>query len=54
MATYHYQCASCYCTLYADASRPGEPQYSIVNGELCESCQAAQNSYNEIDDDYDD
>ena len=36
---YHYQCANCYCTLSMDPCREGQGYYSVVNGELCSSCQ---------------
>lgn len=47
---YHYQCANCYCTLSMDSSEANEPMYSVVNGELCSSCQAEEDSYYEDDD----
>lgn len=36
--TYHYQCASCYCTLYWKETSD-EAIYSVINGCLCGSCQ---------------
>jgi len=46
-----YQCAGCYTTLYGDALPAGENYYSIVNGELCSSCQAEEDDYYDDDDD---
>lgn len=43
-----YQCAECCITLYGNALPKGEHYNSIVNEELCASCQAEQ------DDSYDD
>lgn len=37
-----YQCAECYTTLYGDSLPDGERYNYIVNGELCDSCQADQ------------
>lgn len=50
MAYYLYQCAQCYTTLYGDALPAGAAYTSIVNGELCSSCQAQQ-AQDEYDDD---
>jgi len=49
---YHYQCADCCCTLYLDAAANNEPIYSIVNGDLCSSCQSQKDV--EVYDDDDD
>lgn len=50
---YHYQCAGCYCTLSLDAAASNQPVYSVVNGDLCPSCQAQQDArlYDDDDDD---
>lgn len=50
---YHYQCADCYCTLYYEEARDGEPIYSVVNGDLCSSCQSQKEEklYDYYDDD---
>ena len=48
---YHYQCAKCYCTLYLGSAENNQPVYSVVNGELCSSCQAQEDAYNDDDDD---
>lgn len=49
---YNYQCASCCCTLYADALPKGEKYTSIINGSLCGSCRYEQEQSN--NDYYDD
>lgn len=49
---YHYQCAKCYCTLNLEAAGDDEPVYSVVNGDLCSSCQC-QNEAELYDDDDD-
>ena len=49
---YHYQCAECYCTLSLGAAAINEPVYSVVNGDLCSSCQAQKDA--ELYDDDDD
>ena len=48
---YHYQCAGCYCTLSLDASTNDAPEYSVVNGDLCWSCQAENDAKLDEDDD---
>lgn len=48
---YHYQCASCYCTLHLESAKEGEHVYSVVNGELCSSCQRHEDLKNDDDDD---
>ncbi|MCA9460029.1 MAG: hypothetical protein KC550_05775 [Nanoarchaeota archaeon] len=40
MTAYHYQCANCGCTLYADSLDEGEDYSYVMNGELCSSCKA--------------
>jgi len=49
---YHYQCADCYCTLNLEAAGDDEPVYSVVNGDLCSSCQSQKEAelYDEDDD----
>ena len=47
---YLYQCAGCATTLYGDYLPEGEQYTSVINGDLCESCQHQQ----EEDDWYDD
>lgn len=47
---YHYQCANCFCTLYMDACSEGEAYYSVVNGDLCLSCQADKETEEDDDD----
>lgn len=53
MPAYHYQCASCYCTLYLEEKPTDGIYYSVVNGELCCSCerQEQEQNYNDDDDD---
>ncbi len=51
MTAYHYQCAACCCTLYADALPEGENYCYVTNGELCSSCQAQQEAWADDDDD---
>ena len=41
---YHYQCGNCYCTLYLENADKGEPIYSVINGVLCGSCQAEEDT----------
>ena len=48
---YHYQCAGCYCTLYLEAAGNNEPEYSVVNGDLCSSCQSQKDEEHYDDDD---
>ena len=48
---YHYQCAGCYCTLYLEAAKKNEPEYSVVNGDLCSSCQSQKDDEYYDDDD---
>lgn len=48
---YHYQCAGCYCTLYLGAAENKEPVYSMVNGDLCSSCQSKKDAALDDDDD---
>lgn len=49
---YHYQCAECYCTLNLEAAGVDEPVYTVVNGDLCSSCQSQKEA--ELYDDDDD
>ena len=49
---YHYQCAGCYCTLRLEAAENNEPVYSVVNGDICSSCQTQKDA--ELYDDDDD
>lgn len=49
---HHYQCAECYCTLNLEAAGDDEPVYSVVNGDLCSSCQSQKEA--ELYDDDDD
>lgn len=51
MTAYNYQCAGCYCTLYADALKEGEDYCWVMNGELCSSCKAKQDAQDYNDDD---
>ncbi len=53
MPKYHYQCASCGCTLFAEALQPGENWIYVMNGQLCSQCQIEIDSENQMDD-YDD
>jgi Zn-finger protein len=48
---YHYQCAGCYCILYRQAAENNEPIYSVVNGDLCSSCQSQKDAERYDDDD---
>lgn len=48
---YHYQCAGCYCTLRMDRREENESMTSVVNGELCYSCQLAREDMDSYDDD---
>jgi hypothetical protein len=50
---YHYQCAGCFCTLSLGAAANNEPLYSVVNGDLCSSCQAQEDARHYDDDDDD-
>ncbi len=49
---YHYQCAGCYCTLCLESAEENEEIYSVVNGDLCYSCESQKEQ--EEQDDYDD
>lgn len=53
MSAYHYQCANCYCTLHMDEEPPDGVYYSVVNGDLCWSCEREQQAalYDDDDDD---
>lgn len=53
MPAYHYQCANCYCTLYMDEEPADGTYYSVVNGELCFSCERQQQAQETYDDDDD-
>lgn len=53
MPAYHYQCASCYCTLSLDPEPADRIYYSVVNGDLCWSCQSTQDANDQYDDDDD-
>lgn len=53
MAYYLYQCASCYTTLYGDALPYGASYTSVVNGQLCSTCQSEQVRQQDDDDDDD-
>jgi len=48
---YHYQCAECYCTLCLETARNNEPVYSVINGDLCSSCQSQKDAEFYDDDD---
>ncbi len=48
---YLYQCANCYITLYGDSLAEGESYNFVISGELCSSCQADEDSYDDYDDD---
>jgi len=48
---YHYQCAKCYCTLSLGAEKNNVPVYSVVNGDLCSSCQSEEDAVQYDDDD---
>lgn len=50
MVKYHYQCAGCYCTLYADDLSEGDYYEFVVNGELCSSCHRDEDQ-RQLDDD---
>lgn len=50
---YHYQCAGCFCTLSLETESNNEPLYSVVNGDLCSSCQAREDASHYDDDDED-
>jgi len=51
MEYYNYQCANCYATLYGDSLPQGQSYTSVVNGEICSSCQAEQMQNDDDDDD---
>ena len=51
MPAYHYQCANCYCTLHLDSVPEDGTYFSVVNGQLCWSCEREQQ---QMDDVYDD
>jgi Zn-finger protein len=38
MTAYHYQCASCFCTLHRDSLKPGESYVFATTGDICWSC----------------
>lgn len=48
---YLYQCANCYTTLYGDSLAESESYNFVINGELCSSCQADEDNYDDYDDD---
>ena len=47
MMYFHYQCAQCYCTLYRPNVPEGAECTSVVNGTLCSSCQAENDTEEE-------
>lgn len=51
MPAYHYQCANCYCTLSIDEEPKDGIYYSVVNGELCCSCEHQEQVAAHYDDD---
>lgn len=50
MPAYHYQCAECYCTLHIDEEPKDGIYYSVVNGELCWSCERQEQELYQDDD----
>jgi Zn-finger protein len=51
MPAYHYQCANCYCTLNIEEEPADGIYYSVVNGEICWSCEQQQQQQQYEDDD---